>query len=61
MPSSRLRAGPCNVAINSFINCDDYDDASDDDASDDDYRERRKRIPSFCGFLKVKMGTGLHV
>ena len=40
LPSSRLRAGPCNVAINSFINCDD-----DDDASDDDDRERRKRRP----------------
>ena len=50
MPSSRQHAAPCNVAINSFVNCDDDDDASDDDDRDDDDRdedgrERGKRRP----------------
>ena len=45
LPSSRQHAEPCNVAINSFVNCDDDDDASDDDYRDDDDRERRKRRP----------------
>ena len=45
MPSSRQHAAPCNVAINSFVNCDDDDDASDDDDRDEDGRERGKRRP----------------